>query len=446
MAGTPNTGPRPLVTYVIGASRARFTEPAVPADRCYNSDHIAVRIQRGGGNGPTKPRQPPERERCQFHQAPTTRPGRCGKGGFSTSDHRPRRRFFHICRQSLFAAKNARPPTRSTRATCASSASARSRSPTSRAPTTIPPRCAAGSRPARTRCGATPTSCRVAGAARAATLPARAGRRCCGRPAGRAARPARAVDQERRRQPDPLVQGPRRLGRAGPRPRARLRDDRLRLDRQPRQRRGRPRRRRRARVLRVHPGRPRGAEGARDRRLRHQPGRRPRQLRRRQPPLHRALGRARLGVREHQHAPVLRRGLQDARVRDRRAARVRAARPRGLPDRVGVAVHQDRARLRGMARAGAGRGRAADVQRRPGDRLLAGGDRVRRPARTSAVRSSPTRSPSRWRSATRPTAPTRSTSPGAAAARSTRSPTTRSARASSCSPRPPGSSPRPPAE
>ena len=33
------------------------------------------------------------------------------------------------------------------------------------------------------------------------------------RPAGRAARPARGVGQERRRQPDPLVQGPRRLGR-----------------------------------------------------------------------------------------------------------------------------------------------------------------------------------------------------------------------------------------
>ena len=46
------------------------------------------------------------------------------QGGFrKTSDHRPRRRFFHICRQSLFAARNARPPTRLTRATCASGAS-----------------------------------------------------------------------------------------------------------------------------------------------------------------------------------------------------------------------------------------------------------------------------------------------------------------------------------
>ena len=52
---------------------------------------------------------------------------------------------------------------------------------------------------------------------------------------------------------------------------------------------------------------------------------------------------------------------------------------------------------------------------------------------------------SRWRSATRPTARMRSSSPAAPAAPSTRSPTTRSARASGCSPRRPASSPRPPA-
>ena len=38
--------------------------------------------------------------------------------------------------------------------------------------------------------------------------------------------------------------------------------------------------------------------------------------------VHRALGRARLGVREHQHAALLRRGVKDACVRDCRAARV----------------------------------------------------------------------------------------------------------------------------
>jgi threonine synthase len=67
------------------------------------------------------------------------------------------------------------------------------------------------------------------------------------------------------------------------------------------------------------------------------------------------------------------------------------------------------------------------------------------PAATSAARSSPTRSPSRWRSETPPTAPTRSSSPAARAARSTPSATTRSAPGSGCWPRRPGSSPRPPA-
>ena len=143
--------------------------------------------------------------------------------------------------------------------------------------------------------------------------------------------------------------------------------------------------------------------------------------------------------------PVLRRGVEDARVRDRRAARVRAAGPRRVPDRLGLAVHEDRARLRGVDRARAARRRAAHLQRRPGRGLLAGRDRVRGRASTSAARSSRTRSPSRWRSATRPTARTRSTWRGAPAARSTRSPTTRSARASSCSPGPRASSPRPPA-
>ena len=71
-----------------------------------------------------------------------------------------------------------------------------------------------------------------------------------------------------------------------------------------------------------------------------------RQLRRRQPAVHRDLRRARLGVREHQHAPVLRRGLQDARLRDRRAARLAAPRPRRRADRLRLAVHQDRPRVR----------------------------------------------------------------------------------------------------
>ena len=53
-------------------------------------------------------------------------------------------------------------------------------------------------------------------------------------------------------------------------------------------------------------------------------------------------------------------------------------------------------------------GELPDLQRRPGDGLLAGGHARSPTGRTSAARSSPTRSPSRWPSATPPTAPTRS--------------------------------------
>ena len=70
--------------------------------------------------------------------------------------------------------------------------------------------------------------------------------------------------------------------------RAGLRHARLLLDREPRQRRRRPRRRARAAELRLHPVRPRGAEGPRERRLRHEPRQGPRHLRRRQPARHRA--------------------------------------------------------------------------------------------------------------------------------------------------------------
>ena len=198
------------------------------------------------------------------------------------------------------------------------------------------------------------------------------------RPAGRAPGPGRGVGQERRRQPDPLVQGPGGHGGARQGGGARLRGGGVRVHRQPRQRGGRPRRRGGPGVVRLRAGRPRGAEDPRDRRVRHQPGGGARQLRRRQPALHRALGRARLGVRERERASLLRRGVEDAGVRDRRAARVRAAGPRGGPDRVGVAVHQDRARLRGVARGRIGPGRAARLQRRPGGGLLPGGAGLRR--------------------------------------------------------------------
>ena len=135
-----------------------------------------------------------------------------------------------------------------------------------------------------------------------------------------------------------------------------------------------------------------------------------RQLRRRQPALHRAVGRARLGVRQRQPAPVLRRGLEDARVRDRRAARLGDARPHRRADRLRLAVHEDRQGLLRVARARAHRGRRADDERRPGRGLLAGRERVRGRPRRLPPGQARTRSPSRWRSATRPTARTRSTS------------------------------------
>ena len=176
-----------------------------------------------------------------------------------------------------------------------------------------------------------------------------------GRPARRAARARRALHQERDRQPDALLQGPRRLGRPGPCSRARVRHAGVCVDRQPGERRRGARRGRRSARLRADPARSRGAEDPRHRRLRRPDRRRHGQLRRRQPPLHRGQRRAAgLGVREHQHAPVLRRGLQDARVRDRRAARLGAAGPDRRPDRLRLAVHEDRARLRGVHRGRAG--------------------------------------------------------------------------------------------
>ncbi len=162
------------------------------------------------------------------------------------------------------------------------------------------------------------------------------------RQARRAPGPARGVGQERRGQPDPLVQGPRRVGRGHARTRAGLRDDRVRLHGQPRQLGRRPRGGAGSRVLRVHPRGSRGAEDPRHGRLRHQSRGRAGQLRRRQPPVHGAVRGARLGVREHQPAPLLRRGLEDAGVRDRRAAGLGAARPLHRAGGLGLAVHENR--------------------------------------------------------------------------------------------------------
>src|SRR5579884_3472990 len=64
--------------------------------------HIAVRIKRGGG---TWPCETPATSRKGTVPIPSgsnfNRPGRCGIGGFKASDHRPRRRFFHMPPESL---------------------------------------------------------------------------------------------------------------------------------------------------------------------------------------------------------------------------------------------------------------------------------------------------------------------------------------------------------
>ena len=222
-------------------------------------------------------------------------------------------------------------------------------------------------------------------------------------------------------------------------PGARLRDGRVRVHRQPRQRRRRARRRGRAAVVRLHPGRPRGGEDPRDRRLRDQRRRRSWQLRRRQPALYRALGRARRGRSSTSTCgPYYAEGSK--------TLAFETAEQLGweLPDRV-VAPIASGSLFTKVARgfqefieAGLLDGDAAGDVRRPGRGLLAGRARRSPPAPTSAARSSPTRSPSRWRSATRPTARTRSSSRARRAARSRASPTTRSAPASACSPRRPG--------
>ena len=168
------------------------------------------------------------------------------KGRFRrTSDHRPRRRFFYICRQSLFVAKNVRRTypldARYVCERCFGPLEVVYASRADADPAELRRRIQAGPhslwRYARLPAGG---SSAPRGAARG--LDAAAPRR----PARRAARAARGVDQERRRQPDPFVQGSRRLGRARARARARLRDDRVRIDRQPRQRRRRACRRGRA--------------------------------------------------------------------------------------------------------------------------------------------------------------------------------------------------------
>ena len=123
-----------------------------------------------------------------------------------------------------------------------------------------------------------------------------------------------------------------------------------------------------------------------------------------------------LGLRQREPAALLRRGLQDAGLRDRRAARLAAARADRDPDRLRIAADEDRQGLQGADRARPGRGHGPT---RSSARRRTAAPRSRPPSRpgtTWSSRSARTPSPSRSRSATRPTARTCWTSPGAPAA------------------------------
>ena len=133
--------------------------------------------------------------------------------------------------------------------------------------------------------------------------------------------------------------------------------------------------------------------------------RHPRQLRRREPAVHAGRRQVRLGLRQHQPAHLLRRGRQDVRLRDRRAARLAIPAARRLAGRRRHAAAAHRARLPRAARTSASStatlpkiyaAQAAGCA--PVVKALARGHR------SSRSRCGPTPSPSRSPSATRPTA------------------------------------------
>ena len=216
---------------------------------------------------------------------PVTPPFRRAPG----ANARPMRRCLWI--SSLgFVAGNVRGPIRPRRCTCATTASAPSRSPTTTRPlrgTVTRAQIAAGPqtiwRYAPLLPGVGPRAHRPRHGLHAPGA---------GRPPGGRARPRRAVGQERHRQPHRLVQGPGGVGGADQGPPARLQGGRVRLHRQPGQLGGRPRGARRHGVGGVHPPRPRGGQGRDHRRLRRPRGGGGGHLRRRQPAVRRAHERA----------------------------------------------------------------------------------------------------------------------------------------------------------
>ena len=255
------------------------------------------------------------------------------------------------------------------------------------------------------------------------------------RSAGAGPRSRAPLDQGRHPQPLAELQGPGRRRRGRARRRVRRPGARLRLDRQPRRCHGRSGGRGRPAGLRVHPGRPRAGQGRPRPRLWRDGRADRRHVRRREPPVPRGRRRDGLGVREHQPPPVLRGGFQDARVRDRRVARLAGTRRDRRPGRLGRDVHAHRPRLRGARRA-----RASSRRARSGSSAASPPAAPRSRPRSSAAptssnrSASPTRSSARWPSGTRPTGATPSSSRATAAARSRPSTIRRRPRRSARSP------------
>ena len=156
-------------------------------------------------------------------------------------------------------------------------------------------------------------------------------------------RRGRALAEARHGEPHPLLQGPRRRGRRPEGAGARADDPLVLLDRQPRGRRRGARGRRGSRGGGVRAGGPRAREARRGGCVRAEALRRRRPLRPLLAAVRRAVVRAALGLRQREPPLVLCGGLEDARVRDRRAARLVDARRHREPDRLRRAVPQGRA-------------------------------------------------------------------------------------------------------
>ena len=201
----------------------------------------------------------------------------------------------------------------------------------------------------------------------------------------------------------------------------------------------------RPRVLRVHPRQSRSRQDARVGDLSADHSRHRRQLRRREPLCTQVADRYGWGFVNINLRVVLRRGRQDDRVRDRRAARLALSAARGLAGRRRHAAAAHRPRVPRAARDRPRRRRAAAHPRGAGGRLRAGRARARSGARASrAGAARHDRQVDRDRQSRRrlPGAQDRASD---RRQRAPRSPTRRSSTRSSCWPRRKGSSPSRPA-